>query len=338
MDYLTASDNDAKWNSCLSIKTDGCYKYGTIETMLNDNTVVAYVQSSSQKLKWTDEETGEECTWNSKRWRQFITIDENVILANRQYPYTAPELAKAAIELIKTNLEGFEDRVVDYYHDEDFNSYDEDRRLWVKTDKMYNDFEEQEDFNYFVNFKKDWAHKDGCYELPLMTKVGLPCICCGENHMGSEDETYLICEVCRGDIRCRHCNDNYDIEDIVTVEVAGEERRFCRSCYEELFKVCDICGDRHPRGKMTEVGATTLIFCNLPEALEKRVQNGSIVRICKTCRVEVDKETIVLDKDVRMTYDLAFQIASWRLDNLFNNWSEDKLTNLFDDGRVILEA
>lgn len=97
MDYITMSDNDCGWDSCMSWMNEdgGEYRLGTIEMMNSPNVIVAYVETSHPMELWRNGE------WNSKRWRQLYIVDPLVILGNRQYPYNDDELQGLAIEWIR---------------------------------------------------------------------------------------------------------------------------------------------------------------------------------------------------------------------------------------------
>jgi hypothetical protein len=47
MDYMTMSDNNEGWESCMSWANDGCYKQGTVEMMNSPCAVVGYLESDS---------------------------------------------------------------------------------------------------------------------------------------------------------------------------------------------------------------------------------------------------------------------------------------------------
>lgn len=92
MDYLTMSDNENKWSSCMSWSNFGLYRGGTIECMNSEYVVVAYLKSETAELP-----NG----WNSKKWRSLFIVDKNVITSIKNYPFESPELTLAALEWLR---------------------------------------------------------------------------------------------------------------------------------------------------------------------------------------------------------------------------------------------
>jgi hypothetical protein len=45
LDYMTMSDNESDWGSCMSWREGGCYRRGTVEMMTSPVVVVAYLKS-----------------------------------------------------------------------------------------------------------------------------------------------------------------------------------------------------------------------------------------------------------------------------------------------------
>ena len=83
LDYMTMSDNDCDWDSCMSWREDGDYRLGTVEMMNSPYIVVAYLKSK------TDMDLFENGTtqWNNKRWRQLFMVSDKMIFGIKGYPY-----------------------------------------------------------------------------------------------------------------------------------------------------------------------------------------------------------------------------------------------------------
>ena len=87
LDYLSASENTFGWRSCHSL--DGDYAAGNLEYMMDKATVMCYIDdNTTTKLP----NFPDDVPWNSKRWRMllFFAPDHRLIIAGRQYPFTAP--------------------------------------------------------------------------------------------------------------------------------------------------------------------------------------------------------------------------------------------------------
>lgn len=84
-DYLTLSENNNHWRSCHSL--DGDYREGNLNYMVDSVTVVAYLADSicfDTKLRCCPEGV----TWNNKKWRMLIHINEDGgVYYGRQYPF-----------------------------------------------------------------------------------------------------------------------------------------------------------------------------------------------------------------------------------------------------------
>ena len=57
-DYMTMSDNEENWESCMNWREEGCYRAGTVEMMNSPMVVVVYLKSDETDL-WN-------YSWNSK--------------------------------------------------------------------------------------------------------------------------------------------------------------------------------------------------------------------------------------------------------------------------------
>lgn len=50
LDFMTMSDNDSNWTSCMSWKEQGCYHVGTVEMMNSNNVLCCYFLSGKDNL------------------------------------------------------------------------------------------------------------------------------------------------------------------------------------------------------------------------------------------------------------------------------------------------
>ncbi len=79
-DFLTLSENNARWHSCHSL--DGDYRAGNLSYMVDKTTVIAYIANGEKEhLKCG-------ANWYSKKWRMLVHLDnKGLIYYNKPYPY-----------------------------------------------------------------------------------------------------------------------------------------------------------------------------------------------------------------------------------------------------------
>ena len=237
LDYMTMSDNNNGWESCMSWTNDGEYKQGTVEMMNSPSVVVAYLTGSNEFGWWGEH------TWNSKKWRSLFVVDENFIINVKGYPYQNDNLVKEAIKRI-ANLAGWGDiepqeyRLPGHYDEEvgDFRYNGKTVSVDFVTGAMYNDFGST---NHFIavnpNLSKDYVNHDYCYS-------GLSeCMVCGNTDphcIGSfHGEGELACSECDDSVRCDWCEHS-------TYETyrTDDGYNLCDYCYSENTYIDPIDG------------------------------------------------------------------------------------------------
>ena len=97
LDYLTMSDNDCNWSSCMSWRDYCCYRQGTVEMMNSQFVVVAYLKSKEDM--WVSRV--HDYYWNSKKWRCLFVVSKDVIVGIKGYPYSGYQLQKETLNWIK---------------------------------------------------------------------------------------------------------------------------------------------------------------------------------------------------------------------------------------------
>ena len=214
LDYMTMSDNDCGWSSCMSWREEGCYRMGTVEMMNSPYVIVAYLTSD------TDYHFGGGYTWNSKKWRQLFIVNKELIASVKAYPYQntilTEEVIKFIAELAKNNW-GIN------YHTEKLLGYrDSEYNFNFYTDYMYNDFGTTEHFIALANpdIKDYYLNYSGETE----------CMCCGEIDVyfnKDDDGNFLLCEECDNRGYCEFCDGYLDKDE--PYELDGQE--VCSSCY-----------------------------------------------------------------------------------------------------------
>lgn len=239
IDYMTMSDNDCGWSSCMSWKNNGMYSDGTIEMMNSNMIIVAYLESDNQFIVNNH-------IIPNKSWRTLLYVHKNILVAGKSYPYHNSELDKKVLEelykLVNKNLKW------DYKYKEqeykDLYSYlpneeDQINNLWVSKKQivivtghaMYNDLLEDKDSVYF------------CYRnipkkgMVLNASGKNTCLICGLQHYGTTSEK--ICNSCKENYSCCNCG-NVDLsKKHFEISVANDNNyrvhreRICEYCIDD---------------------------------------------------------------------------------------------------------
>ena len=274
LDYITMSDNNCGWTSCMSwMEEAGDYRLGTIEMMNSPCVIVAYVES--KETMWTP--GGE---WNSKRWRQLYIVTKEVILGNRQYPYYSDELQGVAIRWIRdlmTQIPGYgpyPEETIQLKNDSWNTVRDKKIRFNFHCNYMYNDVYDfrlayvadqkiDEDDHYYCNFSGP-AVCTGCGEIIELDEV---------------DASVVQCRACDGHWRCDFCGDwHSSCDDCYTVD---DEYLACDWCYHNELSVCEVCGDHHRNDSVSH------IYLQFVDTENEEIRNGFnynfYVSICEDC-------------------------------------------------------
>lgn len=269
MDFMTMSDNDSDWSSCMSWVRDGCYHVGTVEMMNSNNVICAYLESSKPYI-FADECEGEEefYSWNNKKWRQLFYATKEIIVSGKPYPYAADEITKYAIsvlrDLAKENWGREYEYGIEQYQDmknihklEDI----ENISYWIRhnntkkhnivfhTQGMYNDMFNDHNTKY-------WCVRNKVKKNVLISYSGkCPCLKCGnkvieerdyddDGYNGRYDRTgSAICSNCIE--YCESCEEDsggkYKIHLVKGMD--GYEHKICTNCIRNnILQKCSFCG------------------------------------------------------------------------------------------------
>lgn len=227
LDYLTMSDNNCNWDSCMSWAYKGEYHAGTIEMCNSPSVIVAYVEGGDPLT----------CNWPSKQWRELFIINEDFISSVHPYPYYCKsyedEAFKAIRALAKKNL-GWE------YSEEPFeNNSDIDLDIGF----MYNDiFHKRTNTLYLRNGLTQLNSKTYAFSGPAI------CSICGKEYI-NRAETH-ICDECGYEYDenyAGHCADCgtiiYNSDDFAVSEF--QDIYYCQSCADYHGHCCEECGEWH---------------------------------------------------------------------------------------------
>lgn len=252
LDYVTMSDNDSDWNSCMSWTDNGCYRQGTVEMMNSPMVIVAYLTAS---------EPMDVCglKWSNKKWRELMIVNKDLITNIKSYPYFNSNLTKASLSLLKElaakNVPewNFDDTLMEYEPHEPI--YVDDCRLIVypSSDAMYNDFLNDPYMNA-AYFNKDLYRimkDEDDYERVSFNYSGKSeCMGCGREADFYDNEGHLMGECCYTVAFCSICEESYRDEDELTY-VDG--RLLCPDCFDNNVTQDSITGENHLTNNLTRI-------------------------------------------------------------------------------------
>lgn len=226
IDFMTMSDNNCDWSSCMSWMKDGSYSAGTIEMMNSNMAVIAYLES---KTPFYIECEGRYFQIPNKSWRTLIYVHKDIIVTGKAYPYFNEGLSKCCLDemrkLLKKNLNWEYKYINQLYRDnQSINnnfflkekglsrfSRSKDRSqlkhaIYLYSNCMYNDLIEYKDRYWCC---RNWVPKT----IKLCISGPVTCMCCGDY---IEDPQQI-----------------HSYDDVGSVKT-------CHYCKEE--KCCDVCG------------------------------------------------------------------------------------------------
>jgi hypothetical protein len=247
LDYMTMSDNDEGWSSCMSWMDGGEYKQGTVEMLNSPNVVVAYLAADDRKIKWSRDNE-----WNSKKWRCLFIVDKDFIVNVKCYPYHNDELVKSAIKEI-AKLSGWGDvepAPYDFYNKyceyhpngryKDVKPFEIDgHKVMVefRTGAMYNDFGTNHWIAVNPNAPEEITNFDYFYS-------GSPqCMWCGTSDsdiVGYDYDTgSLACADCNPSCYCENCDCRVSPDELIET---ADGYRVCEYCFDQDFSQDVITG------------------------------------------------------------------------------------------------
>ena len=265
MDFVTMSDNNSNWTSCMSWTDDGCYHLGTVEMMNSNNVICCYLEGSDS---WTFDKNAnndELNTWNNKKWRTLLYLTKDIIMSGKNYPYYSEVLSKECISVARnlakenfnrTYTHGIE-RYMDMIHINSLNKinrnrnwasrYSEDgfkHNIIFDTNAMYNDMLNDNNYKY-------WCVRNKVERTKLISVSGkAPCMCCNDNEVLIEAENNyddynerfyntgkVICDACYEKGECAWCRTYVGPHRLKNIN----EQPVCQTCAEKYFRVCPCC-------------------------------------------------------------------------------------------------
>lgn len=237
LDFITMSENNCGWTSCMRWDGNGDYRQGTVEMMNSPYVVVAYL-TSSEKLYM---DSG---SWNSKKWRQLFIVTHDLICGIRQYPYVNPSLSETAASWLREivsacpNYGPYEEKM------KGFANWTDDIKL--SADFMYNDLGNKNSGYFSINFPKPYV---------LNFSGPAQCMSCG-CRVNEGDEFIpddLVCSECGHSFICPECNSRHDLDDACYLD--NNDSPFCPDCYSYKFDECSSCNKTYKVDELLTIQA-----------------------------------------------------------------------------------
>ena len=223
LDYMTMSDNNENWSSCMSWKGHGCYRAGTVEMMNSPCVIVAYLSHKSMDLT-------PDFSWNSKSWRSLFIITPDLISSVKGYPYHSTSLAQATMnwlnelsgDLYGDIQEAYEvDRTDDTFGRADLRAQETGQTVTFRTEHMYNDCGLAS--HTYIRFAHDAKEQE--YDI---TYSGFQtCMICGRGQDSGDGA--LHCHNCTPSYWCGTCREYHFAEEMHGDRFDG----LCEKCYRD---------------------------------------------------------------------------------------------------------
>lgn len=225
IDFMTMSDNNCDWSSCMSWINGGSYSAGTIEMMNSNMAVVAYLES---KTPFYISYKEKQYQIPNKSWRTLVYIHKDIIVTGKAYPYFNEGLSKCCLaeirKLFKKNLQWDYQYIDQLYRDNQHinnnfflkeeslarfsrskNHNKPKHAIYLYSNCMYNDLIEYKDKYWCC---RNWVPKT----LKLCISGPVTCMCCGDyieepNSIHNYDDigSNKVCDVCKTMRCCQVC-------------------------------------------------------------------------------------------------------------------------------------
>ena len=238
MDYMTMSDNECGWDSCMSWINEGSYRLGTVEMMNSPFVVVAYLTSSTPMRFFSNE-------WNSKKWRCLFIITPELITSVKGYPYNSHELNTIVINKLRKLY-----NEVEYADPEEYEYMGktevslQGKRLEFHSNHMYNDF--------------GTTTHDGCIrtyddgqDIIYVNYSGpAECMWCGD-YMDDVDDGDLVCKHCGNMHVCYECGCSFGLSELVYID--SRDIYVCDDCFNLYYKLDYVTNEYYHRDELSGI-------------------------------------------------------------------------------------
>lgn len=235
MDFLTCSDNNYKWSSCMSVQKMGDYRAGVIEAINSPFIVEAYIKSIDGG-------------WLDKKWRCFFLVFKDFIISVRAYPYENSTLIEKCgrwlAELAGKNWGEVFPCEEDYlWHDIETSNFGKDWNIAAGR-KITIAFGTENVLSYPDEFRIGEKHFGAFSKELIDSPLGYlminycgeaVCPICGEP---LEYTFQVLCKDCAPYITCEKCG--RPITSSNDAILFGVSDIICVDCYEDTIAVCAI--------------------------------------------------------------------------------------------------
>lgn len=243
LDFITASDNECDWDSCMTYSNEGDYRRGIIEMMNSPIVICAYLKASNNMGLIGG------ATWNNKKWREFFIVRDDIISGIKGYPFWTKDLETIVISWIKELSEK-------YYNVQygDLIEFQPDHRddlghsfkMSTREHAMYNDFYQGNTYLCCITDKFD-------YEV-IVYPGNATCMWCGmvsTSTLDYDSSSCVCCFQCGADDSdyCECCGARTDSDDLT--EVDGEY--WCSYCVDQYAGYSDVDRGYHRNDYIYEV-------------------------------------------------------------------------------------
>ncbi len=219
IDYMTLSDNESNWTSCLNWRNNGCYSNGTLELLNSNMAIVCYLENPNTKFV-----IGDNFTIPNKMWRAIGYVHKKILLIGANYPFSDRELSKQSLSLLeeiaqksfkwtyKYKCQEYRDMV--YFDEGDFNNGSMEeikfnldypytnvrgKHIFLGSNNLYNDLAMSPTSTFYCS--RNPVKSD------LFLNVSGKCLCltCGDyiENGGSSK----ICYKCEREYKCDNCKE-----------------------------------------------------------------------------------------------------------------------------------
>lgn len=240
-DYITMSDNECNWDSCMAWREPGSYRMGTVEMMNSPYVVVCYLKAAEDMY---------ECghNYSNKRWRILTVVSPESITTVKGYPYSNAALEKTVITWLKELVES----KTEFRYENEIRErtkhtipYKSDiLRIYYKEKYMYSDFGRAVHYFYLSkDIDKYINKKSPVMELTIPYSGRSQCMWCGDIMNYVDDSEQVFCGDCLSIRSCSNCGDHlYDDDDYYTL-ATGET--VCTNCYENNCYIDEVTGENY---------------------------------------------------------------------------------------------
>lgn len=255
LDYMTMSDNDCDWDSCMSWKNEGDYRLGTVEMMNSPYIIVAYLKSKTNMDLFDDGTT----EWNNKRWRQLFMVSDKMMFGIKGYPYNDDILTDTVLNYLlelfnksKPDCSFFNDKFI-IKNKKDNTFFDKHIHLSFNFNVMYNDIYGKHLCYITKEFYDNIENYGAMFRMNLSGET--ECMFCGEDWTLSYnqlDTNFLCCPDCSGVIRCPECGDFVRYDEMHEL---NDGSLICDICFDYYCRYCNGCGSSFRNSDLIDIDA-----------------------------------------------------------------------------------